>query len=122
MEHFLYHGSGNGVDNQLVAVIRSFQIPIGGAAPDKLPILHCLPLLGLNLPANIQCVGFVNHVPQRDDNSRVGILRGGGIEVFVDGDEADVPQTEILLDVVTCVNGVSPQPGQVFYNDAVHKS
>ena len=122
LEHFLHHGSGNRVDYQLVAVIRGFQIPVGGAAPDELPILHRLPLLGLDFPANIQCVGFVNHVPQRDNDAGVGILRGGGIEVFVDGDEADIPQTEILLDVVTGVDGVSPQPGKVFHNDAVHKS
>lgn len=122
LEHFLHHRSGNGVDNQLVAVIRGFQIPIGGEAPDELPILHGLPLLGLDFPANIQSVGFVNHVPQGDDDPRVGILRGGGIKVFVDGDEADIPQTEILLDVVTGVDGVSPQPGKVFHDDAVHES
>ena len=92
------------------------------AAPDKFPILHGLPLLGLDFPANIQRVGFVNHVPQRDNDAGVGILRGGGIEVFVDGDEADIPQTEILLNVVTCVDGVSPQPGKVFHDDAVHES
>ena len=122
LEHFLHHRSGNGVNNQPMAIIWGFQIPIGGAAPDKLPILHCLPLLRFDLPPDVQRIGFVNHVPQRDDDPRVGILRGGSIKAFVDGDEADIPQTEILLDVVTGVDGVSPQPGQVFYNDAVHKS
>ena len=105
-----------------MAVIRGFQISIGSASPDKLSILHSLPLLRLDLPPNVQRIGFVNHVPQGDDNSGMGILRGEGIEVLIDRNEADIPQAEILLNVIARVDGVSSQSRKVFYNDAVHKS
>ena len=49
----------------------------------------------------------------------MGILWGGGIEVFIDRNEADVADAEILFDVVAGVNGVSAQTGEVFHNDAV---
>ena len=62
----------------------------------------------------------LNHVPQGDDNSGVGILRGEGIEVLVDSNEADIPQAEILFDVVARVDGIPPQPGEVFHNNAVY--
>ena len=64
----------------------------------------------------------LNHIPQGDDDSGMGILRGEGIEVLVDGNEADIPQPEILFNVVARVDGIPAQPGEVFYNDAVHKS
>ena len=59
------------------------------------------------------------HVPQRDDDTGMDILRGSGVEVFIDRNEADAADTEILLYVVASVNGVSAQTGEVFHNDAV---
>ena len=52
----------------------------------------------------------------------MGILRREGIEVLVDGNEADIPQAEILFDVVACVDGIPAQPGEIFHYYAVHKS
>ena len=49
----------------------------------------------------------------------MGILRGGGVEVFIDRNKADVTDAEILFDVVAGVDGVPPQTGEVFHNDAV---
>lgn len=59
------------------------------------------------------------HVPKRDDDTGMGVLRGGGVEVFVDRNEADTADAEILLDVIAGVNGVSAQTGEVFHNDTV---
>ena len=49
----------------------------------------------------------------------MGIFRVGGVEVFVDRNEADAADAEILLDVIAGVDGVPPQTGEVFHNDAV---
>ena len=49
----------------------------------------------------------------------MGILRGGGVEVFIDRNKADAADAEILLDVVAGVDGVSAQTGKVFDNHAV---
>ena len=49
----------------------------------------------------------------------MGILRGGGVEVFVDRNKADISDAEILLDVVAGVVAVSPQTGELFDNHAV---
>ena len=73
-----------------------------------------LPLLRPDLAPDVQSVGFVYHVPQRDDDTGMGIFRGGGVEVFIDRNEADTTDAEILLDVIAGVNGVSPQTGEVF--------
>ena len=54
------------------------------------------------------------HVPKRDDDTGMGVLRGGGVEVFIDRNKADVADAEILLDVIAGVNGVSAQTGEVF--------
>ena len=49
----------------------------------------------------------------------MGIFRVGGVEVFIDRNEADAADTEILLNVVAGVDGVPPQTREVFHNDAV---
>ena len=42
------------------------------------------------------------------------------IEVFIDRNEADTADAEILLNVIAGVDGVSPQTGKVFDNHAVY--
>lgn len=100
-------------------IVLRFQVAVGSTRPDELAVLHGLPLLRLDLAPNVQRIGFIYHVPQRDDDTGMSILRVGGVEVFVDRNEADVSDAEILLDVVTGVNGVPSQTGEVFHNDAV---
>ena len=118
-EHPLHHDGGNRVDDKLVAIVLGFQIAVGSTRTDELAVLHGLPLLRPDLAPNVQSVGFVYHVPQRDDDTRMGIFRVGGVEVFVDRNEADAADAEILLDVIAGVDGVPPQTGEVFHNDAV---
>ncbi len=102
-----------------MAIVLGFQIAVGSTRTDELSVLHGLPLLRLDLAPNVQSVCFVYHVPQRDDDTGMGVLRVGGVEVFVDRNEADAADTEILLNVVAGVDGVSSQTGKVFDNDAV---
>ena len=104
---------------KLVAIVLGFQIAVGSTRPDELAVLHGLPLLRSDLSPNVQSVGFVYHVPQRNDDTGMGVLRGDGIEVFIDRNKADVADAEILLNVVAGVDGVPPQTGEVFHNDAV---
>ena len=118
-EHPLHHNGGNRVDDKLVAIVLRFQIAVGSTRTDELAVLHGLPLLCPDLSPNVQSVGFVYHVPQRNDDTGMGILWGGGVEVFVDRNEADTADAEILLNVIAGVNGVSAQTGEVFHNDAV---
>ena len=118
-EHPLHHNGGNGVDDKLVAIVLGFQIAVGSTRTDELAVLHGLPLLRPDLAPNVQSVGFVYHVPQRDDDTGMGILRVGGVEVFIDRNKADVADAEILLDVIAGVDGVPSQTGEVFHNDAV---
>ena len=119
-EHPLHHNGGNGVDDKLVAIVLGFQIAVGSTRADELAVLHGLPLLRPDLSPDVQSVGFVYHVPQRNDDTGMGILRGGGVEVFIDRNKTDAADAEILLDVVAGVDGVSPQTGEVFDNDAVY--
>lgn len=92
---------------------------IASALESKRITIHGLPLLRPDLAPDVQSVGFVYHVPQRDDDTGMGIFRVGGIEVFIDRNKADAADAEILLDVVAGVDGVSPQTGEVFDNHAV---
>ena len=103
-----------------MAIVLGFQIAVGSTRTDELSVLHGLPLLRPDLSPDVQSVGFVYHVPQRDDDTGMGIFRVGGVEVFVDRNEADAADTEILLNVVAGVDGVSSQTGKVFDNDAVY--
>ena len=103
-----------------MAIVLGFQIAVGSTRTDELAVLHGLPLLRPDLAPNVQSVGFVYHVPQRDNDTGMGILRVGGVEVFVDRNKADAADAEILLDVVAGVNGVPPQTGKVFDNHAVY--
>ena len=119
-EHPLHHNGGNGVDDKLVAIVLRFQITVRSTRTDELAVLHGLPLLRPDLAPDVQSVGFVYHVPQRDDDTGMGILWGGGVEVFIDRNKADVADAEILLDVVAGVDGVPPQTGEVFDNHAVY--
>ena len=118
-EHPLHHNGGNRVDDKLVAIVLRFQIAVGSTRTDELAVLHGLPLLRPDLAPDVQSVGFVYHVPQRNDDTGMGVLRGDGIEVFIDRNKADVADAEILLNVVAGVDGVPPQTGEVFHNDAV---
>ena len=118
-EHPLHHNGGNRVDDKLVAIVLRFQIAVGSTRTDELAVLHGLPLLRPDLASDVQSVGFVYHVPQRNDDTGMGVLRGDGIEVFIDRNKADITDAEILFDVVAGVDGVPPQTGEVFHNDAV---
>ena len=118
-EHSLYHNGGNGVDDKLVAIVLRFQITVGSTRTDEFAVFHGLSLLRPDLAPNVQSVGFVYHVPQRDDDTGMGILRLGGVEVFVDRNEADIADAEILLDVVAGVDGVPAKAREIFYNNAV---
>ena len=118
-EHPLHHNGGNRVDDKLVAIVLGFQITVRSTRTDELAVLHGLPLLRPDLAPDVQSVGFVYHVPQRNDDTGMGVLRGDGIEVFIDRNKADVADAEILLNVVAGVDGVPPQTGEVFHNDAV---
>ena len=118
-EHPLHHNGGNRVDDKLVAIVLRFQVAIGSTRTDKLSVLHGLPLLRPDLAPDVQSVGFVYHVPQRDDDTGMGVLRVGSVEVFIDRNEADAADAEILLDVIASVDGVPAQPGEVFDDHAV---
>lgn len=102
-----------------MAIVLGFQVAVGSTRADELAVLHGLPLLRPDLAPNVQSVGFVYHVPQWDDDTGMGIFRVGGVEVFIDRNEADAADTEILLNVVAGVDGVPPQTREVFHNDAV---
>ena len=103
-----------------MAIVLRFQITVRSTRTDELAVLHGLPLLRPDLAPNVESVGFVYHVPQRDDDTGMGVLRVGGVEVFIDRNEADAADAEILLDVVAGVDGVPPQTGEVFDNHAVY--
>ena len=75
LKHSFDHLSRHRVNDQLVAVIGGFQISIGCPRTDIFSIFHSLPLLRFYLFRYIQRVGFVNHVPQRDDDAIVGMIR-----------------------------------------------
>ena len=119
-EHPLHYNGGNGVDDKLVAIVLRFQITVRSTRTDELAVLHGLPLLRPDLASDVQSVGFVYHVPQRNDDTGMGVLRGDGIEVFIDRNKADITDAEILFDVVAGVDGVSSQTGEVFDNHAVY--
>ena len=87
---------------------------------DKLAVLHGLPLLRLDLAPDVQGVGFVYHVSQRDDDTGMSVLWGSGVEVFIDRNKADATDAEILLNVVAGVDGIPSQTGKVFDNHAVY--
>ena len=106
-EYPLHYNGGNGVDDKLVAIVLRFQITVRSTRTDELAVLHGLPLLRPDLASDVQSVGFVYHVPQRNDDTGMGVLRGDGIEVFIDRNKADITDAEILFDVVAGVDGVS---------------
>ena len=105
-----------------MAIVVGFQIPVGRPRSDKFPILHKLSLRGFDLPAYVQCVSLVYHVPQRDQDAKTGVVRVGGIVILVDGNKADAALREVGFDVVAGVDGVSAQPGEVLHDYAVYKS
>ena len=120
MKHLLHYDGGNRVDDKLVAIVLCFQITVRSTRPDKFSVLHGLPLLRPDLAPNIQSIGFIYHVAQRNDDTGMGILRGGGVVVLIDRDKADVSDTKILLNIIAGVDGVPPQTGKVFNNYAVY--
>ena len=71
---------------------------------------------------NIQRIGFVNHVPQRNDDTIVGIIRGRRIVAVVHGNKPDFLYGKVTLDIVAGVDDISPQAGEVLYNDTVDKT
>ena len=77
-EHPLHHNGGNRVDDKLVAIVLRFQIAVGSTRTDELAVLHGLPLLRPDLAPDVQSVGFAYHVPQRNDDTGMGVLRGDG--------------------------------------------
>ena len=122
MKHGLDYLGSYRVNDQLVAVIRSFQISIGCTRTNILAVFHGLPLLGFDFSGNIHRIGFVNHVPQRNDDTIVGVIRGRRIVAVIHGNKADFLHGKVTLNVVAGVYDISTQAGEVFYNDAVDKT
>ena len=122
LENLAHHRGSSFVHDQFVAVLRVFHISIWRASPYKLTIQHGLMSLGFDLPADVQRVGFVDHVFQRQHNTAVKLVSAGGIKLVGDGNEPDIPGHEVLLDIIAGVDKIAAQAGQVFHDHAVNAS
>ena len=84
LEYLSYNRSGNGVNDELMAIVLGFQITIRRSGSDVLSVLHCLTLLGFDLAGNVHGIGFVYHISQRDHDAVLRAVLVGGIIVLVD--------------------------------------
>ena len=76
--------------------------------------------LGFDLPANVQGVGFVNHVFQRQHDASVKLVGAGRIKLIGHSDKTDIPGHKVLLDIIAGIYEIAAQAGQVFDDHAVN--
>ena len=76
--------------------------------------------LGFDLPANVQGIGFVDHVFQRQHDAAVKLVGAGRIKLIGHGYETDIPGHKVLLDIIAGIYEIAAQAGQVFDDHAVN--
>lgn len=107
------------VDLQPVFVRGAFFITVGGKGAEVVPPFSLYVKAGDGFDGNIPAVGVIQQVFKGQQHTVRGGQRGMAVIIIVDSDKADAQAGKDLLDITPCLNIVSPEPGQVFYDHAV---
>ena len=120
LKNLPYDRGGIFIDQQFMAVVRVFAVAVGRPCADIIAVFHGLPCLGLDLPANVQCVSLVYHIFQGKHNTAVEAAGVCRVKLVRDRNKTDVVGMEILFDIITGINGIPSQPGEVLDNHTVN--
>ena len=71
-------------------------------------IFHSLPRLCFDFSPNVQSIGFIDHIFQRQHDTAMKISGIRCIKLIRNSNEANIMSMEILFDIITCVNRISP--------------
>ena len=69
---------------------------------------HSLPRLCFDFSSNVQSIGFIDHIFQRQHDTAMKISGIRCIKLIRNSNEANIMSMEILFDIITCVNRISP--------------
>ncbi len=120
LKNLPYDRGGIFIDQQFMAVVRVFAVAVGRPCADIIAVFHGLPCLGLDLSANVQCVSLVYHIFQGKHNTAVEAAGVCRVKLVRDRNKTDVVGMEILFDIITGINGIPSQPGEVLDNHTVN--
>ena len=120
LKNLPHNRGGIFIDQKFMAVVRVFAVAVGRPCADIIAVFHGLPCLGLDLPANVQCVSLVYHIFQGKHNTAVEAAGVCRVKLVRDRNKTDVVGMEILFDIITGINGIPPQPGEVLDNHTVN--
>lgn len=67
-----------------------------------------LPRLCFDFSSNVQSIGFIDHIFQRQHDTAMKISGIRCIKLIRNSNEANIMSMEILFDIITCVNRISP--------------
>ena len=120
LKNLPYDRGGIFIDQQFMAVVRVFAVSVWRPCADIIAVFHGLPCLGLDLPANVQRVSLIYHIFQGKHNAAVEAAGVCRVKLVRDRNKTDVVGMEILFDIITGINGILPQPGEILDDHAVN--
>ena len=111
------NAGGVGVRDEQILVVLGFHVTVHRESADEIAVAPLHVQRGTGLDGNVPAVGFVHNVLDRYGQIIPAVV--GGVDAVGDGDEAHPIGREYPAQIPAGFNVLAPQPGEVFYNDAV---
>jgi hypothetical protein len=105
------------INNQFMLVVRVFHITIRRKRPDKLALLLLRPQRRLNLFRYIPRILLIKNIPYRHKHI---VLLFGTVYIIVKGNKPHTMLGEYFFDIITRINIISAEAGQVFNNNTIY--
>ena len=116
-ENVADHAGGIGIGDEQILVVLGFHIAVHRERADEVAVAPLHIQRGAGLDGNVPAVGFVHNVLDRYGQIIAAVV--GGVDAVGDGNEAHPVGREYPAQIPAGFNVLAPQPGEVFYNDAV---
>ena len=91
-----------------MAIIRIFPVTVRCPCTNIVAVFHSLPRLCFDFSSNVQSIGFIDHIFQRQHDTAMKISGIRCIKLIRNSNETNIMSMEILFDIITCVNRISP--------------
>ena len=118
-KNLLYDRGSFRVHNQLILIIRVFQVSVLFPCTDELAIFHFASQGRRYLAGNVLGVVIVDDIG-KGYRKLSACFNSFRIKIIIDSNETDAEEWADLFQKFACFNIVTPKSGKVFYYDAVN--
>ena len=118
LKNVLNNTGGIGVGDQQILVVLGLHVAVHREGSNEITVPALYIQGGTGLYGNVPAVGFVHDIFDRN-RQVIAVVLLSCVDVVGDGDESHTISRKHFAEVTACFDVLSPQPGEVFDNDAV---